>query len=187
MTKLPNFNIQATTPLSQSALQTSCQTFHQAVSKVHRIPYGRNSNKENLGLVFTENKGTCSTKHAALAQLAIDHDLLEIELILGIYKMRESNTPGVGKVLDQYGLDYIPEAHNYLRWNGQRYDYTKMVHTADSPFYNLLEEITITPNQITHFKVEKHKAFLQKWIKEKSLSFSLDEIWKIREACIFAL
>lgn len=187
MTKLPNFNIQATTPLSQAAIEIGCQTFHQAVSKIHAIPYGRNSNKENLELVFTENKGTCSTKHAALVQLAIDHHLSAIELVLGIYKMKESNTPGVGKVLDQYGLDYVPEAHNYLKWKGQRYDYTKMVQTAESPFDNLLEEISITPNQITDFKVEKHKAFLQKWIKEEALSFSLDEIWTIREACIFAL
>ncbi len=187
MTKLPNFNIKATTLLAQSALQVGCQTFHQALSKIHTIPYGRNSNKENLGLVFTENKGTCSTKHAALAQLAIDHELTDIELILGIYEMKESNTPGVGKILTQHGLDYIPEAHNYLRWNGVRFDYTKVVQSEDSPFDVLLEEISIRPDQITAFKLDQHQFFLQKWLKENTLPFSLTEIWKIREACILAL
>jgi hypothetical protein len=29
--------------------------------------------------------------------------------------MSEANTPGLGRVLSQHGLDSIPEAHCYLR------------------------------------------------------------------------
>ena len=40
--------------------------------------------------------------------------------MLGIYEMSDRNTPGVGRVLTAHGLSYIPEAHCYLRCQGER-------------------------------------------------------------------
>jgi hypothetical protein len=65
------------------------------------------------------------------------------------------------------------------------------VTTVDS-FYDkikqdIIEEIEITPNQVSDFKVEYHKAFLKKWINETNQNNIFEEIWDIREKCILKL
>lgn len=51
---------------------------------------------------------------------------MPVRLMIGIYLMNEDNTPGVGKVLERYGLKEIPEAHCYLRFEGQYLDFTRL-------------------------------------------------------------
>lgn len=51
----------------------------------------------------------------------------------------------------------------------------------------LLEEIEISPDQITDHKVEFYKEFLSRWIEINKTPYTLDELWKIREECIAAL
>ncbi|MEI7510525.1 MAG: hypothetical protein WCJ62_13800, partial [Flavobacterium sp.] len=60
------------------------------------------------------------------------------------------------------------------------------IGSKPSDFENdLLEEIEILPNQITTFKVEYHKKFLQNWLNENNnIELNLNELWKIREECI---
>src|SRR5690242_11985172 len=77
--------------------------FRSAARFVHQLRYGRNADRADFRLVLSERRGTCSTKHALLAKLAIEQQL-EVDLTLGIYEMSESNTPGVGAVLDKYGM-----------------------------------------------------------------------------------
>ena len=60
-----------------------------------------------------EGRGTCSTKHALLADLARENRR-HVALVLGIYEMDEDNTQEIGTVLDRNGLPCVPEAHCYL-------------------------------------------------------------------------
>ncbi len=49
--------------------------FDELIEKVKNIPYGRNANRYNFSLVLSENKGTCSSKHAFLKDFADKEDL----------------------------------------------------------------------------------------------------------------
>ncbi|MEY3438075.1 MAG: hypothetical protein RL265_660, partial [Bacteroidota bacterium] len=64
-------------------------TFQEACQFVKNIPFGRISEINNFKLVLTENRGTCSSKHALLAILAEENGQTEIELIAGIFLMNE--------------------------------------------------------------------------------------------------
>lgn len=187
MDKIPNFLIKAGAPLSQHCQELAILDFHGAVDYIFKLPYRRNSSKENLTLVFSEKCGVCSTKHAALAALALENDFKKLKLIIGIYQMNEKNTPGVGEVLGKSKLAFMPEAHTYLVFENERIDITRQVETEESPFVSLLLEKEIQPSQIGKFKVGLHQEFLKKWILENEMEYSLDEIWKIREDCIHAL
>jgi hypothetical protein len=82
-------------------------------------------------------------------------------------------------------LDYIPEAHNYLKINNQIFDCTTS-HSSEINFKNdLIQEIEIQPEQVIQFKIDYHQNFLKNWCQENNQNF--DEIWKIREECISAL
>jgi len=184
---IPQFQIESKAPLSQKCHQLGITNFQDAVQYIFKLPYRRNSSKEDLTLVFSEECGVCSTKHAALAALALENGFPDLKLILGIYKMNEKNTPGVGQVLEKTNLDFMPEAHTYLVFEKNRIDITKEVQVEDSPFDSLMLEKEIEPHQIGKYKVNLHRIFLDNWRRENPINYSLEELWKIREDCIQAL
>lgn len=157
--------------------------FDALLEKVKHIPYGRNSNRTDFSLVLSENKGTCSSKHALLKDFADKNNISNVDLIIGIYKMNENNTK-IGSILSEHGIEYIPEAHCYLKINGKVVDATNPFSNFNNIKDSLLEEITIEPNQVGDFKVDYHKKFLKEWIFKNNINFSFEEIWEIREQCI---
>lgn len=183
---LPDFPLQAENGrISAQFLEKRVETFHEALQYIRNLPYGRTSDKK-YGSVLPEGRGTCSTKHAVLAQLAQESGHSEIQLTLGIYQMTGENTTGVGTVLQKYGLAYIPEAHCYLMRDGERYDYTRQNQDIH-PNVELSNERSVNPEAFSAEKKDYHHAYLKEWLKNEALEFSFDQIWKIREECIQAI
>jgi hypothetical protein len=82
------------------------------------------------------------------------------------------------------GLDYLPEAHCYLKLNNQRIDITSRQANFENIASDIIEEREIDAEQVTTFKVEYHQQFLKKWLAENDLQLNFDELWVIRESCI---
>ena len=161
--------------------------FETLIEKVKNIPYGRNANRYDFSLVLSENKGTCSSKHAFLKDFADNNRIENVKLYIGIFKMNETNTPKLGDLLSNNKIKYIPEAHCYLKINQVPVDVTTVDSFYDKIKQDIVEEIEITPNQVSDFKVTYHKAFLKNWIKETNQNNTFEEIWEIREQCISKL
>ena len=170
--------------LSKLAKALGLNTWEALVEFVEKLPYGRNSNRSDFSLVLKEKMGTCSSKHALLKSIAIENDFEEVEQILGIYKMNESNTPGVGTIFLSPQINYIPEAHSYLKINGQYFDYTNQEASYQRIANDVLHEQTINPEDVVERKVELHKSFIKNWISDLNLNLSLEEVWAARETCI---
>jgi len=183
---LPNFKLHTNPSLSSKLLGLQLSDFHEVTQYVEALPYGRNSNKEDLNLVLSEQKGTCSTKHAFIVQTAFENEQPDIQLALGFYKMSARTNPEVKEVLAAYNLDHIPEAHNYILYKDERYDFTGIQNGTESPLDSIMSEMIILPNQIVNFKEHFHRFFIINWIKENDLAlkFTTDKIWEIREECI---
>ncbi|WP_252179493.1 hypothetical protein [Endozoicomonas sp. 4G] len=180
--ELPKEKFSSDTQLTRAFVELGCNSFHKACVYVHKIPYGRTSKSDDWNLVLVENRGTCSTKHALLKSLA-DELNLNVQLTVGIYPMNESNTPGVGTVLDNTDFEYIPEAHCYLTYRGERFDFTRSDCEAEEPINVFFQETEILPKEIGQRKKEIHKTFIKEHLSESSF----DEVWLTREQCIFAL
>ncbi|WP_452597867.1 hypothetical protein [Pontimicrobium sp. MEBiC01747] len=181
------FNVNYSEGLSKACYTKGLKTFDAVCNYIKGLPYGRNSDRSNYNLVLLENKGTCSTKHAFLKQIAIENNQHDVMLCIGIYKMNETNTNGVGSVLKYYNLEYIPEAHTYLKIKHSILDVTRTVTSEITFEKSLLKEVYIMPKQIGDYKVNLHKAFLENWIKMHHIPYTLTELWHIRERCIAAL
>jgi hypothetical protein len=168
--------------------ETGVRTYRAAANLVYRIPYGRTSSRTDLLGVLGERRGTCSSKHALLAQLATEQSLL-VKLMLGFYLMNERNTPGVGAVLARHRLAEIPEAHCYLLYESNRIDVTRAVEAPGEAISGFLNEEEISPPQIGSYKVNLHQNYLRKWLRSASLPsiWTFDELWRVREECITAL
>lgn len=159
-------------------------SFEELIEKVKLLPYGRNSNRYDFSLVISENKGTCSSKHAYLKDYASKNNFENVKLFIGIFKMNEQNTTKINPLLSENNLDYIPEAHCYLKINNQPIDVTLAESFYDKIKNDIIEEIEIEPNQVTDFKIEYHQDFLKKWIEKSKQRLTFEEIWIIREKCI---
>ena len=186
---LPAWPLRPGGEITAQFLALGLTDFRQAAAYLNQLPYGRNSYREDGRAVLQDGRGTCSTKHALLAALAEEQHFDDVALTLGLYHMTESNTPGVGAVLAQYGLPYIPEAHCYLRFREKRVDLTRSGQAPSEPIVQLWYETPISPGQIGTYKVAWHQRLLQEWAATCEIDGgrNWDEVWRIREACIAAL
>lgn len=180
----PNYKLHSNDSLSLLIKHDNIENWQDLTTRIKALPYGRNENRKDFSLVWTEQKGTCSSKHAFLKYVANLNAIPNVKLILGMYKMNHLNTPKIGDVLTKQSLDYIPEAHCYLKTNGEFVDYTSSSSDFNRIKNDILLEKEIEPHQVAEFKVDFHKAYLRNWIKTNDIIFSFDDIWKIRELCI---
>jgi hypothetical protein len=183
---LPDSRLRSGGEASAGFIKLGVTDYRAAGRYVRNLRYGRTATRDPLA-VLREGLGTCSTKHALLAMVAREQSL-PVELALGIYLMSERNTPGVGQVLEKFGIESIPEAHCYLRYEGSRIDVTRAA-SGREPIDNFLREEIISPAQIGEHKMNFHQRFLRDWMSEARLSAALDfpALWRIREDCIAAL
>ena len=185
---IPNVALQTAGDTTTLFLARGIATLREAARYLWALPYGRVSNALRPDLVLHEGRGTCTTKHALLASLAAEQEI-DLALTLGVYEMTERNTPGVGPVLDRYGLEAIPEAHCYVVWQGKRIDITRQVNAPEAITRFLYEE-RIGPKNIAPYKMRIHRQCLNKWRERggtSAVKYSLEELWRIREECIAAL
>ncbi len=180
---LPSFALDARLLLGRRFAALGLGGYREAAGHVRSLPYGRTSDRSDWRLVLEEGRGTCSTKHALLAELARENGR-RVSLVLGIYEMDEANTPGVGAVLEEHDLPSVPEAHCYLAYEGKRVDVTREAEAAE-PIAGFLREEEIEPRQIGEYKVEAHRGFVHRWAGERGLD--PEEVWRAREECIAAL
>lgn len=182
-----NFKIKSTLPCSTLCKTNGLRDFISLGNHLKKIPYGRTKHRSDYCSVLIENKGTCSTKHAFLKQIAIENNIQNIQLYIGIYKMNDANTKGVGNVLKSYNLEYIPEAHTYLKINKKTVDITRAIISREFFKDSLLTETKILPNDIGDFKIEFHQKHIKQWLLEEKINSNFETVWRIRELCIAAL
>src|SRR5690606_23826196 len=107
--------------------------------------------------------------------LALENNQLQVKLMLGIFKMDFEYTRKIKSTLEKFNLNYIPEAHNYLKVEDEYFDFTKP-NSEYSQFENkLLIEKEIEYNEIVAEKISFHKDFLEKWIADENIPYTLDE------------
>jgi hypothetical protein len=181
-TEVPDFQISGSGPLSQAARSCGYHRFAEVAEAVRALPYGRVRNSNSVTAVLEERKGTCSSKHRFLVALAHECGHTEIQLVLGLYEMSESNTPGVGNVLQMEQLTAIPEAHCYMTCRGRRFDFTGLAAVAVSPFDTLMEEQIVSPADLPSTKLAYHRGAIDAWARPRGMD--PDRAWAIRGRCI---
>ncbi|MFW6136571.1 MAG: hypothetical protein ACOC5U_00700 [Candidatus Aminicenantaceae bacterium] len=121
---LPDKPVNEAGPVSKKFLKLGIQSFHAACRYVHELPYGYNSNREDVMILFKENKGSCTAKHGVIATLAEELGL-PVGKTIGIYALEEDIVTGTDRILSKYSLPYLPMVHCFLESGGQRVDLTE--------------------------------------------------------------
>jgi hypothetical protein len=183
-----DFNLTSSEPYSTAFRERVIHSFSDACAFVHQLPYGRNANRSDFSLVLSEEKGTCSSKHALLASLALENGIEQVELIVGIFMMSPETNPSLENFFSDKSYTTIPEAHCYLNYKGERFDFTALGFDKEKIAPKIVREQRIDPNQVSEWKVMIHKHYLEGWLKRNpAIELSLDELWKDREEAIALL
>ena len=178
-----NFKFTNRGEISDAFISLGISDFRSACKYISKLPYDQ---KTNISCVLNELRGTCSTKHATLRKLALEQKQDEVKLILGIFKMDSIYAPKISHTLVKHQLDYIPEAHNYLRFGEEYIDVTLPDSNYSDFSDKLIHEIEIEHDQIAAQKIQLHQEYLNNWIIDKP-HLTLNTIWNIREQCIHDL
>ena len=123
-TIFPDREISGDGTISRSFRSLDIHRFIEACKFVHELPYGYNSNRDDLMILLKERFGSCTTKHATIATLAKELTL-PISRGVGVYAMTEALVTGTGRILADYNIPYVPMIHCYLEFNGRKVDLTE--------------------------------------------------------------
>jgi hypothetical protein len=123
-TRLPDAAIEDEGPVGAEFRRRGIASFHAACGFVHQLPYGYNSDRDDLFVLFKEGMGSCTTKHAVIATLAEELGLA-VKKKIGIYPMSETIVTGTQAILERHGLPFLPMAHCFLAGNTCRVDLTE--------------------------------------------------------------
>ena len=170
--------------LTQLAVSKGISNWATLVRNIQELPYGRNQSRIDFSLVIKENKGTCSSKHALLKQVADLNNIPNVDLVLAIYKMNDKNTPGIDLSKVTRELAYIPEAHCYLKVNNESLDITTPNSSITRIENDIISETIIKPEQVGQYKIDYHQKFILDWITQNEIKLSFDQVWQFREQCI---
>ena len=121
---LPDAEISGPGVISGEFLQLGITGFIDACRYVHQLPYGYNSDRDDLLILFKEGRGSCTTKHAVIATLAEELSLPILKNI-GIYRMIEDLVTGTSEILDRFNLPYVPMVHCFLAYQNYGVDLTE--------------------------------------------------------------
>lgn len=181
------FQLESNDPLTIDIVESGVVSWEDLIRCVKNFHYGRNANRSDVSLVWYERKGTCSSKHAFLKHIADLNKVPNVDLILCLYKMNAENTESVGTVLNEFNIDFLPEAHCYLRFKNEPIDVTTKSSDFSKIESDILEEQVIQPEQVNTFKVNYHKAYMKKWGETNHPTLPFEILWTIREKCISQL
>lgn len=109
--------------LSAKFLGLGIKTFHTACRYVQELPYGYNSTRDDVFIIFKEGYGSCTTKHGVIATLAEEINV-PVNKMIGIYAMTEEFVTGTQSILEKHHLPYLPMVHCFLQYKTDEVDLT---------------------------------------------------------------
>jgi hypothetical protein len=168
LTVFANVAVRASGPVSNKFLSMGIDGFIDACRFVHELPYGYNSDRDDLMILFKEKLGSCTTKHSVIATLAAESGL-PIKRAIGIYPMTEELVTGTGKILVKYGLPYVPMLHCFLVYGEHRVDLTEGNNNGKN---RSIEDFLYTETVIANISEKDEYRLYRKALKDRILTKS---------------
>ena len=165
-TILPNPTINKKGIISEKFISLKIKNFWDACKYVHELPYGYNSTTDDILILFKEDYGSCTTKHAVIATLAEELDIPVYKMV-GIYAMNEDIVTGTNLILEKYHLPYLPMIHCFLIYDSYRVDLTKGNNNGKN---HSLEEFLFTEKVIPNISEKDEYLLYKKALKNNILA-----------------
>ena len=91
--RLPDVPLDADLPMSASLISQGLEHYQAVARWIATLPFGRNTNPLDWRLVVSEKRGTSSTKHAFLAELARELETRGLMPVIALGPVEEQLNP----------------------------------------------------------------------------------------------
>ncbi|MEJ2154084.1 MAG: hypothetical protein P8X96_02015 [Desulfobacteraceae bacterium] len=179
----PDREIRPRGAISKIFVEMNLASFQGACAYVHHLPYGYNANRDDLMSLFEDGKGSCTTKHAVIATLALELDL-SVRKWIGIYAMTEALVTGTAAIIERYALPYLPMVHCFLSDGCHRVDLTQgNVNGKNGPIDDFLYTAKVDANISAKDEYRLYRNVLKDKIlnREEFQAVELKTVLKARE------
>ena len=167
ITVFPDIQITSAGVVSDKFLSLGITTFIDACRKFRDFPYGYNSSKDDLMIVFKENMGTCTTKHSVIATLAEELDLPVTKTIC-IYAMNEEIVTGTNAILEKYQLPYVPMVHCFLEYQRFKVDLTEDNNNGKNrSIEEFLYTEKVNKTNLPNYRSKHHRDYKEDFVECK--------------------
>jgi len=168
LTVFPDSPVTPAGPISEEFRSLGRLTFQAACRYVLELPYGYNSDKNDLMILFKEKMGTCTTKHAVIGSLAEELGL-PVAKHVGIYRMTEELVTGTKAILDKHRLPNVPMLHCFLVYNRFRVDLTEGNNNGKN---RAIDEFLFTQEVIPNIPAKDEYLLYRQALKERILAMA---------------
>ena len=169
--------------ISKTFVEMNIASFQGACAYVHHLPYGYNANRDDLMSLFEDGKGSCTTKHAVIATLALELDL-PVRKWIGIYAMTETLVTGTAVIIEKYALPHLPMVHCFLGDGFHRVDLTQgNVNGKNGPIDDFLYTAKVDANISAKDEYRLYRNVLKDKIlnREEFQAVEMKTVLKARE------
>lgn len=162
----PHRHFVAVGVISEKFLSLEIDSFIDACRYVRALPYGYNTDRDDLMILFKENRGNCTTKHAVIATLAEEVGI-PVAKNVGIYAMTEEIVTGTNEILGKYALPYVPMVHCFLVYKEYRVDLSE---GNDNGKNRPIEEFLFTRNVEPNISAKEEYLLYRKALMDHILT-----------------
>ena len=105
-------------------------------------------------------KATCTNKHGIISRLAGELNL-EVYKNLGFYRLNDEIVTGVNKIIESYGLSFIPQIHCFLEYKNYRVDLTEGNCNGKNKTIEDYDFVVRVKPDLTH---QEHEAYYLEYL-----------------------
>lgn len=130
-----------------------------------------NALDECLKLVVEDSDNTMTTVakfHAVLAQLAVENDISEVELVVGIFIVNATSFPELTDYFSSKSYDNVALSTCYFVIDGERIDFLKGNNFLDKISKRFVREQRVDPHQAKEWREKIYEDYIGKWLKRNS-------------------
>ena len=124
-----------------------------------------------LKLIVEDSNNSMTTVakfHAVLAQLAVENDISEVELVVGIFIVNATSFPKLADYFSSKSYANLALSTCYFVIDGERIDFFKGNNFLNKISKRFVREQRVDPHQAKEWKEKIYEDYIGKWLKRNS-------------------
>ena len=174
-----NFEILSNGPISSYLKNKKVNDFKSTIIFLKSNPIELKDLQEIVVKDEEETMSITSKIHAVLATLAVENEIKEIELMMGIFLVDQNAFPELENYFKDKDYTNIALTTSYLKFNNKRIDFSSSKQILETIAPKIVREQRMDPHQSKEWKEKIYEDYIQKWLKRNpSITYPIEKILK---------
>lgn len=180
-----NFEILSNGPISSYLKNKKVNDFKSTIIFLKSNPIELKDLQEIVVKDVEETMSITSKIHAVLATLAVENEIEEIELMMGIFLVNQNIFPELENYFKDKDYSNIALTTSYLKISDKRIDFSSSKQILEKITSKIIREQRMDPHQSKEWKEKIYEDYIHKWFKRNpSITYPIGKILKDEKTLI---